>query len=309
MRETLTQANPWGRLRLPYVRVAMGALGVGAIVFALLIGWGDLQRVEWEFKPLPILATFVLLFTVTTGEAALWVFTCRGIGGRIALRPGIRAVVLSNLGKYLPGKVMHVVSQVMLAQDQGVPASISLTSILVDLALLLMGACFVSLSSLPTLLEDYRAALIPVAATAVPVGLVVLHPAILGRILALGARVVPGSRAALMGESLPYRSIIKLFLGYIVSWILMSVALFAAAAAVHPLDLSLLPAMGGVVTISYVFGLVVPFAPAGLGAREGATAFLLATMMPLPAAAATSVLYRVVGILAEAAAAAVGSRL
>ena len=309
MRESLTQANSLGVLRLPYVRVAMGALGVGAIVFALLIGWGDLQRVEWEFKPLPILASFVLLFAVTTGEAALWVFTCRGIGGRIALRPGIRAVVLSNLGKYLPGKVMHVVSQVMLAQDQGVPTPISLTSILVDLALLLMGACFVSLFSLPSLLDDYRAALIPVAATAVPVGLIVLHPAILGRILALGARLVPGSRAALMGESLPYSSILKLFLGYIVSWMLMSVALFAAAAAVHPLDLSLLPAMGGVVTISYVFGLVVPFAPAGLGAREGATAFLLATMMPLPAAAATSVLYRVVGILAEAAAAAVGSRL
>lgn len=309
MRESLTQANTLGVLRLPYVRVAMGALGVGAIVFALLIGWGDLQRVEWQFKPLPILAAFVLLFAVTVGEAALWVVTCRGIGGRIGLRPGIRAVVLSNLGKYLPGKVMHVVSQVMLAQDQGVPTSLSLTSMLVDLALLLMGACFVSLFSLPTLLEEYRAALIPVAATAVPVGLVVLHPAILGRLLALGARVLPGSRAALTRDLLPYPSIIKLFLCYCLSWVVMSVALFAAAEAVHPLDLSLLPAMGGVVTISYVFGLLVPFAPAGLGVREGATAFLLATMMPLPAAAATSVLYRVVGILAEAAAAALGSRL
>jgi glycosyltransferase 2 family protein len=309
VRETLTQASPLGMLRLPYVRVAMGALGVGAIVFALLIGWGDLQRLEWEFRPVPILTTFVLLFAVTVGEAALWVFTCRGIGGRIALRPGIRAVLLSNLGKYLPGKVMHVVSQVMLAQDQGVPAPTSLTSMLVDLALLLMGACFVSLFSLPTLLEDYRAALIPIAAIALPVGLIVLHPAILGRLLELGARVLPGSRAALTRELLPYPSIIKLFIGYCLSWLLMSVALFAAADAVHPLDLSLLPAMGGVATISYVFGLLVPFAPAGLGAREGAAAFMLATMMPLPAAAATSVLYRVLGILAEAAAAAVGSRL
>lgn len=309
MRETLTQASPWGMLRLPYVRAAMAALSVGAIVFALLIGWGDLQRLDWEFRPLPIAATFVLLFIVTVGEAGLWVITCRGLGGRIGFRPGIRAVVLSNLGKYLPGKVMHVVSQVMLAQDQGVPASISLTSMLVDLALLLMGACFVSLSSLPTLLEDYRAALIPIAATAVPVGLIVLHPAILGRLLALGARVLPGSRGGLSGELLRYPSIIKLFVGYIASWLVMSVALFASAEAVHPIDVSLLPAMGGVAAISYVFGLAVPFAPAGLGAREGAATFLLATMMPLPAAAATSVLYRVIGILAEAAAAAVGSRL
>jgi hypothetical protein len=120
---------------------------------------------------------------------------------------------------------------------------------------------------------------------------------------------MPGSREALTGKLLPYPSILKLFVGHCFSWVLMSLALFAAAEAVHPLDLSLLPAMGGVVTISYVFGLVVPFAPAGLGAREGATAFMLATMMPLPAAGATSVLYRVVGILAEAAAAALGSRL
>jgi uncharacterized membrane protein YbhN (UPF0104 family) len=204
---------------------------------------------------------------------------------------------------------MHVVSQVVLAQDQGVPASVALTSMLVDLGLLLMGACLISLFSLPTLLEEYRAALMPIAATALPVGLIVLHPAILGRLLALGARVLPGSRAALTGELLRYPSVIKLFFGYCLSWVVMSVALFAAADAVHPLDVSLLPAMGGVVTISYVFGLVVPFAPAGLGAREGAAAFMLATMMPLPAAAATSVLYRVVGILAEAAAAAIGSRL
>ena len=60
-----------------------------------------------------------------------------------------------------------------------------------------------------------------------------------------------------------------------------------------------LPAVSGIVALSYLFGLAVPIAPAGLGAREGLAALLLSTMMPPPAAAVTSVLYRIISIAAE----------
>jgi len=87
----------------------------------------------------------------------------------------------------------------------------------------------------------------------------------------------------------------------------MSVGLFAAAHTVTA-DLSwdILPATSGIVAISYLFGLAVPIAPAGIGAREGLMTVLLSTMMPAPAAAVASVLYRVVTILAEVLAAGLG---
>ena len=63
--------------------------------------------------------------------------------------------------------------------------------------------------------------------------------------------------------------------------------------------------ISGIAALSYLFGLAVPIAPAGLGAREGLMTLLLSTMMPAPAAAVTSVLFRVVSIAAEMLAAGV----
>jgi len=74
-----------------------------------------------------------------------------------------------------------------------------------------------------------------------------------------------------------------------------------AARSVYPLDAGWLPAMGGIAAASHVAGVAVPFAPAGIGAREGLMTLLLSTLMPASAATVTSVLYRVVSILAELA--------
>jgi glycosyltransferase 2 family protein len=86
-------------------------------------------------------------------------------------------------------------------------------------------------------------------------------------------------------------------------WLTMAVALFLTARTVYPLGWDWLPAMSGIAGVSYLFGLAVPFAPSGIGAREGLMTVLLATMMPAPEAAATSVLFRIVSILAEVVAA------
>src|ERR1700687_2558552 len=88
-------------LRHPAVRVAFFSLGAAAVVYALASSWGELNRVEWRFNPLPLGFAFACLLSVTFGAAALWVLTCRAIGGRISFRDGGRIVLVSNLGKYL----------------------------------------------------------------------------------------------------------------------------------------------------------------------------------------------------------------
>jgi uncharacterized membrane protein YbhN (UPF0104 family) len=70
-----------------------------------------------------------------------------------------------------------------------------------------------------------------------------------------------------------------------------------------------LPAVSGIAALSYLFGLAVPIAPAGLGAREGLMTLLLSTMMPAPAAAVTSNLYRIISISAELLAAGISMLL
>jgi hypothetical protein len=296
-------------VRHPSVRLVLLLFGAAALVYAFLGSWGELRTISWQLRPFPAILAVVCLIGVNVGVAALWVFTCCSIGGNIPLRAGVRIVLLSNLGKYVPGKIVHAVSQVMLASERGVPASLGVTSILVELALSLMGACFVSLFSLPNIVDEYRGVLLAMTALALPAGLIALHPAILRRVLSIAARVVPGAKGLEIPELAPYGVTLALFVGYVLSWVVMAVAQFAVVLSIVPIDVSHLPAMAGVVAVSYVIGLVVPIAPAGLGAREGVSTLLLSSFMPLPAAIAASVLYRVVAIIADALAAALASRL
>jgi uncharacterized membrane protein YbhN (UPF0104 family) len=225
------------------------------------------------------------------------------------MRQGVRVFLISDLGKYLPGKVMHAIGRVIMLREYGAATSVSVTSIVVTLALSLMGACLVSLMSLPLLQQEQRSWLLLLAATSVPLGLASLHPAIFERLLRVGARTIPGAKLELTYQPLAYQTMLAALGAYTLSWVVMAVALFTTARALYHVDLASLPAMGGIVALSYMFGLAVPFAPSGLGAREGLMTLLLASFIPLPAAVAASVLYRVIGILGEALAALVASRL
>ncbi|HEY5231130.1 MAG TPA: hypothetical protein VIJ11_09610, partial [Galbitalea sp.] len=57
--------------------------------------------------------------------------------------------------------------------------------------------------------------------------------------------------------------------------------------------------MIGAYALSYVVGVVIIFAPAGLGAREAAVTFLLAPAIGVPAAAALALVSRLPMVIAD----------
>lgn len=314
---TPTRSGARGILRHPAVKVILGLVLVLGVGFVLYETWRD-PRI-WDevrargFQPLPVVGGFLIMLATSTATAPLWLAIYSGLGGRIGARDGFRIFLVSNLGKYLPGKVGHAAGRVVLLQEKGEPASIGVTSVLVELALSLLGAVIVSLMSIPLFLREQGLAeqlgfLTPIAFLALPGGLVGLHPRIMGPVLKLGSRMLPGS-ATFSTDLPPYRTIIALLLGYVLLWATMSFGLFVTAHAIYPLPWEFLPAVAGVAAISYLFGLAVPFAPAGIGAREGLMTAMLQTMMPLPVAVVTSVLYRGVSVAAEAVAAALAAAL
>jgi glycosyltransferase 2 family protein len=280
-------------------------IGIGA-VYAGWLAWRDatIADIPNDLDPLPLLASLIMRIVATLLTVTVWLGLYRGLGGVIGVQDGFRIYLLTNLGKYLPGKVLHVAGRVALLRDRGEPASTGVTSILLELMVSMLAAALVSVTSLPLLLQNqglaqYATLVGGLAILAVPLGLAVLHPRVLGVLLQMVARWMPTAGGQLSTRLPSYRSILGLLAIYTLVWICGSIGLFAAAQSVYPLDGAWLPAMGGIAAASYVAGLAVPFAPAGIGAREGLMTLLLSTMMPAPAAAVTSVLYRLMSILAE----------
>jgi hypothetical protein len=137
-------------------------------------------------------------------------------------------------------------------------------------------------------------------------GLAVLHPAILRPILALAARVLRRETAPL---PLSYGQILLLAAYHILARLVIGVSFFCFAAALTPLDWSLLPVLTGIFVAAWVMGFVVVFAPQGLGVREGVMVLLLSFYMPVAAASVIAVAFRVWLSLRDLAMAAVGTRL
>jgi hypothetical protein len=55
----------------------------------------------------------------------------------------------------------------------------------------------------------------------------------------------------------------------------------------------------GIWGIAYLAGFVIPLTPTGIGVREATASALLATLVPLPAAVAAALLFRVILTAAE----------
>jgi uncharacterized membrane protein YbhN (UPF0104 family) len=294
-------------LRHPALKLLLGLVLLGGVGYTLWLSLSDprIFEVEWQVQPLPVATGLFLMLLASLATAPLWLIIYRGLGGRIGTLDGSRIFLVTNIGKYLPGKVMHAAGRVALLQERGQSSSIGVTSVLVELALSLLGAALVSILSIPVLLREQGLAehltlITWISYLALPAGLIGLHPRVMGPVLRYASARLPGKGTELCTELPPYRTILVLLVAYVVLWVTMSIALFATShTVVDSLHWEHLPAVSGIVALSYLFGLAVPIAPAGLGAREGLMTLLLSTMMPTPAAVVTSLLYRIVSIVAE----------
>ena len=220
------------------------------------------------------------------------------------LRDAYRIYLVTSVAKYLPGKVMLVAARIAMLNERGQPASTTFTSTLLELIFSLLAAAVVTVVCLPLLLQEhglegFASFVAAVAFVALPVGLVMLHPRIMGVSLQFVARIVPQRIARMTTTPPAYATTLRVLVGNVLLRLVGIIGLFAIIRSMVPFDAALLPQLLGIAAASYLFGFAVPIAPAGIGAKEGLMTVLLATMMPAPVAAIVAVLNMVLGVVAE----------
>lgn len=288
----------------------MVALFAGLAV-ALRGSWSRLGEIDWQFDPPAVIGGFVAMVVATTWAALAWLFVARAFGAEIAVRPALRIYMTSNLGKYLPGKVLHAVARVYLVQQQGVPLAVVSTGVAVDVLLYVAAALSIVALTVPTVigtLVNLDATLVTtIAMLGAVVGLALLHPTSLNYAFGMASRLFP--RREFPPVTVGYVTILRAFALYLGLWGVQAVGLFGCASAVYPVPWTTLPLLGAGYALAYLVGTVIAILPAGAVVREGILTLVLAQVMPAPAALATSVLARVVQVAAEGLCAAVCSRL
>ena len=187
-----------------------------------------------------------------------------------------------------------------LAVRNGIRRTVAYTSVLFSLAVLYLAALLSAAGLFPVVLATGGTSSTPVLLVLlVPLGLVFLHPAVLGPLVQLAGRVAKRD----VSLDLPrWGVMVGLVLRYLPAWLLIGSATWAVTRALSA-DVSWVEICLATV-LSWSAGFLVAPAPGGVGIREAAFVAVAASM-PGGVAAAAALCARLVFMFVDAVGAAV----
>ena len=254
------------------LQAALGVAVAYAVARSLIRNWDQLTAagIHLAFRPLPLALSIAVVLATYGLLIESWRRVLSGWAQRIPFPVAARIWAVSNLGRYLPGKVWSVAGMAVLAQRAGVApwaaagSAIILQALAVGTAAAMVAATAPAAASALSLTVASACAALTIAA--------VSWPPVARRLFRLAPKLGASEAPPLGGGA-----------------ILLGTAATLAAWAAYGLALKLWAegtlgggASGldwatatGAFTASYVIGLLALFAPGGLLVREGVMFALL----------------------------------
>ena len=285
------------------LRALLGLAVVGAAAYYLGVNLhGGLSQIDFVALrarwPLILASGALTEFCVFLGTRSYHLIL-RGLGFELPYSRSARVHLVSNLGQFVPGYGWQQAGKVYLASREGIPVSKASVAMVVEQVMLAFAGLLVATVSfsrqwswVPPLdyLEAYQAA----AALMLMLALLLLPEALRRGSLFVQKRGKPNWELKVRREALWGAAGVML-----TAWTLFGLAFSLIASAFHTLNAqSVLVCLFSLVA-SVLFGWAIPFVPGGIGVREGAMAFLLAAIMPTPAASLVAIVMRVVLVACE----------
>jgi len=255
-----------GRLVSVLKRVAATVAVVAMLAWVLWGAWGDARQIDWSglrLRPGLLVLSCVLLGLGFVWHGLVWVLMMRMLGYTLAVRPGLRASALSQLGNYIPGKVFIVLFRVQVAARYGVPGvpiagSIALETLLRNLMATMLGTLgLYRLGEGESWLWGLGALIV--------LSLVFAHPRVFNAIARWVLRKL--GRPPLPRE-LTGPQVLALLGCYLVYWVFYIAGFFLAVEGALGLNPSDLVGLATSAFMAQISSTLAVFAPIGLGASE-----------------------------------------
>ena len=252
-------------------------LTVAVVGFASWYLWGQWNaatdngfRFEFQFGWLAAASAVVLVTFALLVET--WRRVLQQLGFPLGFGTAARVWFVSNLGKYVPGRIWAVTTMAMMAGEHGVPVGVvGASSAVLIAANVATGFSVVLLMSVGTVQRLAGSVVAVVAATGALFVLLFATPYIATH----WNRIARRFRRVELSVSIPPMAIVVAILGTSLSWLLYGLAfMFFVHAIIDPAS----QPYSSYVTANaaaYLVGFLAIIAPAGIGFREVALAKLL----------------------------------
>ncbi|MBG6086678.1 lysylphosphatidylglycerol synthase transmembrane domain-containing protein [Actinomadura viridis] len=283
------------------LRVVLVLLALGFCGYSLASQWDETVRafgmMSWPTLAGSFAAGCAGLFVWMLG----WRAFLAGLGSPLPVRATFRISGISQLGKYVPGKVWALVTQIEMTREHDVPRLRSFSSTMLAVATSTACGLAVAAVTLP-LTSDAALARYWWLFLLAPVMLAALHPRIVTWALDTALRLV---RRPPVEHRVSLRTTLVAVGWTVLGWALFGVHLWLLADAVGGDGAGLPFQATGAYALAFVVGLLVFIAPGGIGAREAVLVMVLGPVLPAGAPIVVAIASRVVLTLADLAAAGV----
>lgn len=283
-----------GWVRSPRFRTGVrGVLLLAMLAFAVLAVVDERHGLSAALSRLSVwelLLAFVPAIGAMVAATFVWRAVLADLGAPLSIRAAARIFFPSQLGKYLPGSIWSVVTQMELGREYKVPPRTSLATGALAIAVsvgvgLPMAGVFLVFGA-PDAVRKYWWAL-----PCVVVILVCLHPRILGWGLDLALRLL---RRPPLPRRPTWRGMAKAGGFQVLNWMCMGLHAWILLIAMGaPVGRSFPVAVGGF-ALAYGLGLLAIPVPAGAGIRDAALVVTFAAVVPTSTALAVALVSRVV---------------
>lgn len=258
----------------------LAAVVIGFAARAIARQWQDVApalenlRVKWPW----ILASGIIVIATYLLLVEAWRSTLRAWGDRLPYGTAARIWFVSNLGKYLPGKVWQIAAMGAMAQQRGVSAAAAIGSALVvNLVSIIAGVAVIvatagrrvalAVGPQTSTVDERTSVLIALGLVVLGIGALVLTPVLVPRLARLAGRVTGKSVGV---PTVPARAIWIAAASTAASWIFYGVAFALFANGITPRAAGNAASYIAVYTGSYLAGYLALFVPGGVGVREAA---------------------------------------
>jgi hypothetical protein len=229
-------------------------------------------RLDW----LRVLASGALVIATYLILIEAWRATLRVWSESLPFAAAARIWFVSNLGKYVPGKVWQIAAMGALAQKSGVSAAAAIgSSLLVNLVSVLAGFAVITVTAAGRVGAlvgaemtggGERSAQIMIVGVAIAGAVaLVLAPVVVPRLAALAGRM---TRRELTIPRVPPNAVWVAAVSTVASWLLYGTAFSLFAHGITPHATGNASSYIAVYTGSYLAGYLALFAPGGVGVRE-----------------------------------------
>ncbi len=236
-------------------------------------GWEKLDHYRWSLNPYYLLLSVVTVSLYAVLATWTWQLVLFYLGSELGFWKSFRILQLSQLGKYLPGRIWAVGGQVYLGEQEGIsPRVLVWTTGLQWFFNLLSGATI----------------FLPFLYIFAPQRIAVFATLILLCVLGLGffpihlLRVLSGWLNLGLEKKLPTdlswlspTQSLKIFFALVLVWLLFGLSFWSLINAFIAIPLVSYYEVSASFCGAWVLGTLSFFTPAGIGVREGALVYLL----------------------------------